>query len=273
MCVCVCACVRVYVCVQAGSNDYVKKPFSRAEVCGAEPLPPPPPSSPLLAGSLPVSSLSLSLSLPAFFLSRSAGLCLGGLARVCARAPARAKTQIQHARTHNCKPAHTQTSAHARTHARTQHARTAQANVHTQITRIPPPPQRTTNSPTRARAQLVARVETQIRLRDGWLAEVEAARSNALLGQATKFSHTKTMILYGCHLTIHVPLLGQATIVAHKSTIMFCADNSSFHGCNGAGGNVIIQQYTHHCARISTRSNPRLDDVFSRGSIVMLRSD
>ena len=31
--------------------------------------------------------------------------------------------------------------------------------------------------------QLVARIETQLRLRDGWMAEVEAVRSNELLDQ------------------------------------------------------------------------------------------
>ena len=43
-------------------------------------------------------------------------------------------------------------------------------------------------SRTRARAphpgQLVARIETQLRLRDGWMAEIEAVRSNELLDQA-----------------------------------------------------------------------------------------
>ncbi len=33
------------------------------------------------------------------------------------------------------------------------------------------------------RAQLVARIETQLRLRDGWLAEIEAVQSNRLLDQ------------------------------------------------------------------------------------------
>ena len=37
--------------------------------------------------------------------------------------------------------------------------------------------------PPRALAQLVARIETQLRLRDGWMAEIEAVRSNELLDQ------------------------------------------------------------------------------------------
>ena len=49
--------------------------------------------------------------------------------------------------------------------------------------RLPAP-----TSPTRSRAphpvQLVARIETQLRLRDGWMAEIEAVRSNELLDQA-----------------------------------------------------------------------------------------
>ena len=32
--------------------------------------------------------------------------------------------------------------------------------------------------------QLVARIETQLRLRDGWMAEIEAVRSNELVDQA-----------------------------------------------------------------------------------------
>ena len=32
--------------------------------------------------------------------------------------------------------------------------------------------------------QFVARIETQLRLRDGWMAEIEAVRSNELLDQA-----------------------------------------------------------------------------------------
>ena len=219
---------------------------------------------------------SLSLSFTPRLLSLPFGRPVLGRActrvRSCAGARDDANSARRHAHLHACTHTNQRTRTHARTHAARAHAPRKQLYTPKQPV-SPSPPTTDPLTHARARAQLVARVETQIRLRDGWLAEVEAARSNALLGQATKFSHTKTMILYGCHLTIHVPLLGQATIVAHKSTIMFCADNSSFHGCNGAGGNVIIQQYTHHCARISTRSNPRLDDVFSRGSIVMLRSD
>ena len=52
-------------------------------------------------------------------------------------------------------------------------------------TRAGPPLPRAPTIPARGPgAQLVARIETQLRLRDGWMAEIEAVRSNELLDQA-----------------------------------------------------------------------------------------